>query len=174
LSEQTTATCSLIVGPFKGLILAANGKNAVMKRALLLSALCFTLLSCTTNKASMNTSAEELQGRWELTLFAPGGKEFAELFGQRRPELEFNTTEKKVFGTTGCNQLSGNYTVSGSSFQFGTNMALTKMACPTYDETAFLNAMSSVNRFLIRNDQLQLLQDSTLVMAFTKKQGTGS
>ena len=140
-----------------------------MKKGLVLFVLCLYLLACSTNKAALNSSAESLQGRWELTLFTPGGKEFAELFGQRRPELEFNTAEKRVSGTTGCNQLSGNYTVSGSTFQFGSNMILTKMACPAYDETNFLSAMNSVNRFIISSDQLQLLQDSTLVMAFAKK-----
>lgn len=140
-----------------------------MKKGLVLFVLCLYLLSCSTNKAALNSSAEGLQGRWELTLFAPGDKEFAELFGQRRPELEFNTTEKRVSGTTGCNQLSGNYTVSGSTFQFGSNMILTKMACPAYDETKFLNAMSAVNRFILNSDQLQFLQDSTVIMAFGKK-----
>jgi heat shock protein HslJ len=140
-----------------------------MKKELALMALGLILAACSTNKASVSTAAEDLQGRWELTLFTPGGKESAELFGQRRPELEFNTSENKVTGTTGCNQLSGNYTTDGTIFQFGSNMVLTKMACPPYDETNFLNAMSSINRFIIRSDQLQLLQDSTLVMVFTKK-----
>lgn len=56
-----------------------------MKKGLVLFVLCICLLACSTNKAPLNSSAEGLQGRWELTLFTPGGKEFAELFGQRRP-----------------------------------------------------------------------------------------
>lgn len=48
-------------------------------------------------------------------------------------------------------------------------MILTKMACPSYEESNFLNAMNSVNRFILSSDQLQLLQDSTLIMAFAKK-----
>lgn len=126
------------------------------------------LAACSTNKSAVNTQAEELQGRWALTLFTPGGKEFAELFGQRRPELQFNTAEKRVSGNTGCNQLSGSYTASGNNLQFGSNMVLTKMACPSYDENNFLGAMNSINRFIIRSDQLQLLQDSTVVMVFSK------
>ena len=152
-----------------GLILAGKAQSGVMKKGLVLFVLCIGMAACSTNKGAINSSAEGLQGRWELTLFTPGGKEFAELFGQRRPELEFNTVDKRVSGTTGCNQLSGNYTVSGSAFQFGSNMILTKMACPAYDETNFLNAMSSVNHFILNSDQLQFLQDSTLVMAFAKK-----
>lgn len=144
------------------------GRKPYMKKALVLIALSAALTACSTNKASMNASAEDLQGRWELTLFTPGDKEFAELFGQHRPELEFNTNEKRVSGTTGCNQLSGNYTTTGNTFQFGSNMVLTKMACPQYDENNFLNAMNSINRFAIKGDQLQLLKDSTLVMVFTK------
>src|SRR5215203_638397 len=110
-------------------------KTTIMNKAFLLAAFYFSLLSCSTNKATLITPPEALQGRWELTLFSSGGKEFAELFSQRHPELEFNTAEKRVTGTTGCNQLSGSYTVSGSSFQFGSNLALTKMACLPYDET---------------------------------------
>lgn len=140
-----------------------------MKRILPLVCLSLLLAYCSTHKSTLTDTSNQLEGRWELTLFTPGGKEFAEMAGQRRPELIFRTAEKKVSGTTGCNQLSGSYTVSASSFQFGTHMALTKMACPAYDETAFLNALTSINRFVINNDQLQFLQDSTLVMTFSKK-----
>ena len=140
-----------------------------MKAILILACLPFLLQYCSTRKATMTEPASQLEGRWELTLFTSGGKEFAEMAGPRRPELMFNTAEKKVSGTTGCNQLSGSYTVSASAFQFGTPMALTKMACPSYDETVFLNALTSINRFAINNDQLQFLQDSALIMTFTKK-----
>ena len=125
--------------------------------------------ACASKKAADRAVAQQLQGTWELTLFTPGGKGFAEVFGQRRPELVFHTTENRVSGNTGCNHMTGTYSINGQRFQFGADMAITKMACQGYDESSFLQAMTSINRFQINNNQLNLLNDSTLIMSFARK-----
>ena len=140
-----------------------------MIRVLVIGLFTLLMCSCATRKATENNTALQLQGRWELTFLALEGKSFAELFGQRRPALEFNRLEKRVTGNTGCNQLAGTYTIHQQSLLFGSNIVVTKMACPDYDEQTFLQALSSINRFIIKSDQLNLLRDSTLIMSFTKK-----
>ena len=128
--------------------------------------LCLMLLSCATTK---NTAVNNLSGTWELVLFPNAGKSFAELFGDRKPELQFTAADNNVSGTTGCNRLRTSYSIKGQRFSFDKNIITTKMACPGYDETAFLNALTQVNQYRLTEGQLQLLQDSTLVMAFAKK-----
>lgn len=140
-----------------------------MNKVLLLLAMALLVFSCATKKVSQQDSAStHLQGRWLLTLFAYGGKDFAELFAQRRPELEFNAAENKVAGSTGCNRLTGNYTIQGESFRFGPGMGLTRMACPGFNESEFLAALNQVNRYRLQDNQLQFYNDSTLIMVYTK------
>lgn len=122
--------------------------------------------ACSATKKSSNL---QLNGNWELALFPTTDKTFDEVFGQRKPTLQFDVAGKKVSGTTGCNRLSGSYSSNKESFSFDNNIITTKMACPGYEESIFLNALTKVNRYKIENGQLQFLRDSTLLMAFSKK-----
>lgn len=126
------------------------------------------MLACTGSKNA--TTDIQLNGDWELVLFPAGGKEFAEIFGQRKPELQFDALNKRVSGTTGCNRISGQYTRDTTMFRFADNLLMTKMACPGYDENVFLETMNKVNRALINGNQLSFLQDSTVLMTFAKRQ----
>jgi heat shock protein HslJ len=78
-----------------------------------------------------------------------------------------------VSGNAGCNRVSGSFTVNGDEFRFG-NLASTKMACPGYDESLYLEALNRVNRFRLNADQLSLFQDSTLLMTFARRNTPGS
>jgi heat shock protein HslJ len=126
--------------------------------------LLFLCFSCASSK---NTTDQALTGNWELAVFPTNEKTIDELFGQRRPELQFEVTGM-VTGTTGCNRMTGRYSLSEKRFSFG-EMATTKMACPGGYETGFLDALTRVNHYEISNGQLRFLQDSALVMAFSRK-----
>ena len=117
--------------------------------------------------SSSRNATAELNGNWELVMFPSSSKTLEEVFTMNRPQLQLENG--RVSGTTGCNRINGTYTVSGSSIQFGPNLAMTKMGCPNYDENIFLDAFSKVNRYSVRNNELQLFQDSTLQMTFTKR-----
>jgi heat shock protein HslJ len=123
-------------------------------------------LSCASSK---NGTDENLSGSWELSVFPGTDKTFEEVFGQRRPELQFDNTKATVTGSTGCNRLTGSYTAGDNNFSFGNNIATTKMACPGYEESVFLDALAKVNRYEVANGQLRFMHDSTLVMSFVKK-----
>lgn len=123
-------------------------------------------LSCASSKKS---GSETLTGNWELSFFPTTDKTFDEIFGQRRPQLQFNNDNKTVTGTTGCNRLSGSYSRSGHEFSFGTNFITTKMACPGYEESIFLESLNRVNRYELVNGQLRFQHDSSLVMSFIRK-----
>jgi heat shock protein HslJ len=122
--------------------------------------------------SSRNSSADlnNLGGDWVLTVFPYATKAFAELFTARVPDLQLEVPGRKVTGNTGCNRMFGAFSVDGGEFHFN-NLGSTRMACPGYDETIYMNALGRVNRFTVNNDQLSFYQDSTLVMTFTKKTG---
>ncbi|HYE55726.1 MAG TPA: META domain-containing protein [Chitinophagaceae bacterium] len=138
-----------------------------MKQFILASLVVGLLGSCTGSRNS-TAQLQNLNGNWELTVFPHGSKPFAELFTMKKPELEFNSTTMRVSGNTGCNRTMGEFSVNGDELRL-TNMASTKMGCPGYDESIFMNALNRVNRFRLNGDQLSLLQDSTLLMTFVKK-----
>lgn len=155
----------------EGLIVVLIILNPVMNKVVFLLAMILLVLSCATKKVSQQaTVPTDLQGRWLLTLFAYGGKDFAEMFDQRRPELEFHPAENKVSGSTGCNRLTGTYTIKGEGFRFGSGMGLTRMACPGFNESEFIGALNQVNRYRLRDNQLQFYSDSTLIMVYSKTQ----
>jgi heat shock protein HslJ len=126
-----------------------------------------TVMAC---KSAKNVAADvPLTGGWELVIFPSEGKEYAEIFGQRKPELQFDELNKKVTGTSGCNHISGGYIHNEKMLQFRDNMIMTKMACPGYDETIFMDALRKVNSYQLSNDQLSLMHDDTVLMIFAKK-----
>ena len=134
-----------------------------MKQLLIYIIIVALHLSC----SSSRKATTELNGNWELIVFPASTKTLSEIFTMKRPEMQMENG--KLSGTTGCNRLTGTYTVSGNSIQFGPNLALTKMGCPNYDENVFLDAFHKVNRYEIKNKELMLLQDSTLMMTFAKQ-----
>ncbi|MGV3657003.1 MAG: META domain-containing protein [Chitinophagaceae bacterium] len=123
------------------------------------------LLSC----ATASKAPAALNGTWALSVFPSGDKTFAEIFGQRRPEITFDASQKQVSGTTGCNRFFGPFTLNKDRISFGSNLGLTKMACPEYDEFIFVNALQQADRYKIAGDQLELLSGDVILMSFTKK-----
>jgi heat shock protein HslJ len=147
---------------------AAMEKIPVMKTILLFLLLAACVgIACTAPRRA--TRFNELDGGWVLAVFPHEKKTLAEVFGTRIIDLRFATDSNRVSGSTGCNQFNGSYTADTAKIRFSPDMALTRMACPGYDERLFLNAMSRVNRYRINEGQLELFHDKDLVMVFARK-----
>lgn len=106
------------------------------------------------------TSASSLVGpRWRLVELE--GQPAIAMTGSREPHLIFSRsdTAARVAGATGCNSMGGNYQADGTSLRFS-GVFSTKMACVEEDrmrqETAFLNALSAVDRYAVTGDTLEL------------------
>lgn len=111
-----------------------------------------------------------LNGDWVLAVFMPEQKKtLAEVFGGRVAELQFNKSTNGVAGTTGCNRFASSFTADTTNLRFSENRVLTKMACGDYDEQTFLNALDRVNRYRLAEGQLELMQDSSILMVFARK-----
>ncbi|MFL5741103.1 MAG: META domain-containing protein [Flavisolibacter sp.] len=127
------------------------------------------VLLCCGCASSKNGINEILSGKWELSFFPTTEQSFDEVFGHRRPELDFDVVRSQVSGSTGCNRLSGSFTANNNHFSFGPDLSTTRMSCPDYDEQAYLQALHSVNRYEVLRGQLRLLHDGHLVMSFRRK-----
>ena len=85
---------------------------------------------------------------------------------QREPHLVFESANRRVGGSGGCNQIGGSYTVQGDRLSFG-QMVSTMMACAEGMDTerAFLEALEEVAGWRIAAGGLELLDAAGGVLA---------
>ncbi|MDQ4079122.1 MAG: META domain-containing protein [Gemmatimonadota bacterium] len=92
--------------------------------------------------------------------------------GAREPHLRFSA-ENRVSGATGCNTLGGGYERTNDRLEFG-DLFSTKMACVEENrmaqETRFLRALESVDRFAVSGDTLTLFAGENAVASFARGQ----
>jgi heat shock protein HslJ len=87
-----------------------------------------------------------------------------------KPSLRFYGANETFSGFTGCNKISGMYTMKGNSISFHNAAASTKMACiGEYDENEFLSKLRRVNTFRSTSGQLELLEGDNVLLVFSKK-----
>ena len=78
----------------------------------------------------------------------------------REPHLLFSATEGRLSGHGGCNGIGGSFEADGNSLRFK-NMVGTMMACENMaQESAFLQALQTVQRYRITGGQLELLNET--------------
>lgn len=96
-------------------------------------------------------SVNDLSGAWEIVSVKgnPIGKV------EKKPQLVFDVTEKRVHGNASCNIINGSFTQEEgqvASLRFS-QMISTMMACPNMDvESSILKALDEVRRFEKKSD----------------------
>ncbi|MEC5386857.1 YbaY family lipoprotein [Uliginosibacterium sp. H3] len=101
---------------------------------------------------------------WKLTRLGSTSVEVAT--SQPEAHLIFQGPQKRVIGATGCNRLSGSYTLDGSRLALG-ETASTRMAClqGMALESSFLQALSRVASWRVTGEQMELLDASGVSLA---------
>ncbi|MCU0380618.1 MAG: META domain-containing protein [Chitinophagaceae bacterium] len=81
--------------------------------------------------------------------------------------LQFNATEKKYYGSGGCNRLNGIYTINKKeSISFG-NAASTMMNCVDQAfEDMFIATLKTVDGYTLENNSLLLKSGKNIVLRF--------
>lgn len=76
--------------------------------------------------------------------------------------LRFDTGKRRFTGNTGCNNISGEFWFSDkdSSLSFSDKLLTTKMACPGYNEKAFIQSLVHTTHYHLNNGILILLSDN--------------
>lgn len=141
-----------------------------MKKVL--AAICATaaMTACSTSRQTMTT--ESLNGEWNIMTI--NGKEVKTDNGNDAPFIGFNTAENLIYGSTGCNRLTGG--LSADDAAKGTidlsRMGSTRMMCPDMQtEQQVLGALGTVKTFSIGKDGTLKFADEggTTVMELRKK-----
>jgi heat shock protein HslJ len=113
----------------------------------------FTLAACASPASQQGGEDKLTVSAWNLSLLMDQplvpGSNITALF----------TSGGKVGGSSGCNQYSGTYIVSGNKLQISSPLASTMMACAQDlmdQEGAYLNALGEVKTYKITGDTLTL------------------
>ena len=112
-----------------------------------------------------------LGGTWFLQPVLPSDSATGKL-----PTLVLNLDKSRFAGNTGCNNMHGEFWFSktDSSLSFSEKISTTKMACPGYNEPAFIKSLRSAGRYRLRNGVLTLLSDdNTELSHWVRKPGAG-
>ena len=108
-----------------------------------------------------------LGGPWFLQPVLP-----SDTAAGKTPTLVFDMGKSHFSGNTGCNSMRGSFYFSktDSSLSFSDKIITTKMACPGYNEPAFMKSLRSTTHYRLRNGTLTLLSDgNTELSRWTRK-----
>ena len=88
------------------------------------------------------------------------------------PVLRFDLAKSRFSGNTGCNSMGGEfwYSEHDSSLSFNDKLVTTKMACPGYNEGAFLKSLKNTNHYRLHNGMLTLMSDGTELSHWVRKE----
>ncbi len=73
------------------------------------------------------------------------------------PTINFNLPAQQFTGNTGCNSMRGTFGFTDSALKINEQIVTTKMACPGYNEDAFLKNLSRTNGHKFEKGMLILL-----------------
>ncbi|WP_028298391.1 META domain-containing protein [Olivibacter sitiensis] len=135
---------------------------------LFLAATCMLLMNtCASKKAA--TTGGDLTGSWELEYITGPRIAFDGLYPNRKPEVNFDASEKRASGNTGCNTFSGGYTQNGDGLSFSKNMIMTKMFCQGDGEQVFVSTLEKVKTYKLNGEKLSFYDGDVELMRFHKK-----
>jgi len=153
-----------------------------MKSFMFFASSLFLIFSCHSPKIISESETKEgtvvqndnkLLGKWALEYMTPvNGKDVKQLFKIQKPYLNF-VGETKVAGNNGCNNIAGKYSSEGNKIHFETDKFIsTRMFCEGVDETAFPNALKTINTYTVteNGEKLLLLTGDIVSMSFVKSE----
>lgn len=138
-----------------------------MKILLTLFMLLTTLNSCDSSKKALENS-KKMQA-------TPSGTYYITELGDTdvllsKITINFDETENKVTGFSGCNNFFGSYTLENNILSF-VNIGASKKLCQgnaSNTERQFLKALNSVNSFSISDNLISFLNNETVIIMGTK------
>ena len=109
-----------------------------------------------------------LTGSWTLNFITGPRIAFDGLYPDRKPTLEFDKKEMRVFGQAPCNRYNGPYTHKGDSLRFSNNIAMTMMACEeAQGQNLYVQTLKKINRWKLTPDgQLELYTGNIMMMRY--------
>lgn len=140
-----------------------NKRITLLPMALLLL-LCASV-SCTVQPSNFTQEKDNIKDAYWV-LLSVEGQDVEVLNDTRTAYIRLEENEKDVDGFTGCNKISGSYTLSGEQLQLS-ELSTTRMACPDMEaENRLMNALRRVNNYKLSGDLLTLFDGEKAVATF--------
>lgn len=99
-------------------------------------------------------------------LMSVGGQDVEVLNNTQSAYIRLEEKENDVDGFTGCNKISGSYTLDGEQLQFS-ELSTTRMACPDLEaESKMMEALRRVDNYKLSGDLLTLFDGDKAVATF--------
>ncbi len=131
----------------------------------ILSVLVILIVSACSS--AQNTPASKLIGKpWVLSSFMGADPDLSK-FTSGVPTLNF-LEGSRLAGFAGCNDFSGEYTLTGSDIKLDPG-AITRKACPGSGESEFITAIENVQSLTFEKEELILRDGAIEVMSFSSK-----
>jgi heat shock protein HslJ len=85
----------------------------------------------------------------------------------KRPFLRFDLAKSRFYGNSGCNNMNGQFWFSekDSSLSFNDKILSTRMACPGYNEQAFIKSLLHTSHYRLKNGTLTFLSDDNVELS---------
>ena len=122
-----------------------------------------TSINYSTYTAVSIADSTTIEGRWKLMPVMTSDTAAGKI-----PEINFNLKTNRFSGNSGCNSMSGTFVINKDALSFNKDIILTKMACPGYNEKAFLESLTRTNRYEIKNGVLQLMYNATVLSKWVR------
>lgn len=143
-----------------------------MKKIILaLTILCLAFVSCNSVK-KLNGKTASLDGTWELNYITGPRITFEGLYPNKKPTINFDLKENRVWGNASCNSYTGKLNVDGNKISFKDPMAMTRMMCTDIQgENVYMSTLQKIDSYSISKDgkTLNFIMGDIAMMRFEKK-----
>lgn len=143
-------------------------KHRVIYIILAIAAICsFTNVNnkCLAQKEVFADGAATISGIWILMPVLA-----SDTATGKAAFIDFDIAKGTFTGNTGCNNMTGKFTVNGTMLQFKDPAVDSKNNCQGYNEDAFMANLIKINNFKMDNGVLQLMTDQTIVSKWVRKE----
>lgn len=142
-----------------------------MKRIMVLVVfVCLVFTSCSTKKASLETSS--LEGTWELNYITGPKIAFEGLYPNKKPTITFDLKENKITGNNSCNQYFGALILDGQKINFkDAKIGMTMMACEGNGDSQYMETLEKIETCSITDNgsTLNFLIGNLVMMRFSRQ-----
>jgi len=139
-------------------------KHRIIYMAAFVLTLCSFVLFIN-NSVAQKKADQPIAGTWKLMPVLASDTATGNI-----PALRFNVAEGSFTGSTGCNAMTGNFTLNGTMLAFKEQMVDKKNMCQGYNEEAFMSSLLKVNHFKIENGVLLLMVDQTVLSKWVRSE----
>lgn len=121
--------------------------------------------ACTIQPKDLAVEKDNIKDAYWV-LMSLEGEEVQMLNDTRTAYIRLEENENDVDGFTGCNKISGSYSLEESRLQLS-ELRTTRMACPTMEEeNKLMSVLGRVNNYKISGDLLTLFEGDKAVATF--------